>query len=341
MAVTNQWELFGLDLSRGIDKLKLGVSQLLWSEEAGLRQRFYPEASLLNAGKEVHDRYAKLVSASERPLPQQPKALMLPSDLILTKQIEMPIEAELDLDSAMQFEIASNSPFTSEETCAGWRVVARDDASLRLTYVIAARTAVHDLIARYALDVADSVEQFEIWAGADGHLVQVESAGDIPRNRAYMQQLLQQGKKIGLIVLAVCLMLMLPGAILAARSNQLAEVLALTEAEASAATAARNELVLVENRVLAAREFFADRSLYDQWLHTLSDVTPDSVYLTRLGLEGNRLTISGMAMNAAEYQTKLASSGLVSDLSAPSAFTRDQKTGRERFTLTMRLRSTQ
>ena len=131
------------------------------------------------------------------------------------------------------------------------------------------------------------------------------------------------------------------GAILAARSNQLAEVLALTEAEASAATAARNELVLVENRVLTAREFFAGMSLYDEWLHTLSDVTPDSVYLTRLGLEGDRLTISGMAMNAAEYQTKLASSGFVSDLSAPSAFTRDQKTGRERFTLTMRLGRTQ
>tara|TARA_B100001057_G_scaffold398306_2_gene408812 strand:- start:1243 stop:2268 length:1026 start_codon:yes stop_codon:yes gene_type:complete len=341
MAVTNQWELFGLDLSRGIDKLKLGVSQLLWSEEAGLRQKFYPEASLLNPGKEVHDRCAKLVPASELSLPQQPKALILPSDLMLAKQIEMPIEAELDLDAAMRFELASNSPFASEETCAGWRVVVRDDTSLRVTYVIAARTAVHDLIARYAIDSADSVQQFEIWAETDGHLVQVETAGDIPRNALYLQRLRQQGKKLGLLALAVCLLVMLPGAILAARSSQLAEVLALTEAEASAATAARNELVIVENRVLSAREFFAGRSLYDEWLHTLSDVTPDSVYLTRLGLEGNRLTISGMAMNAAEYQTKLASSGLVSDLSAPSAFTRDQRTGRERFTLTMSLDSAQ
>ena len=114
-----------------------------------------------------------------------------------------------------------------------------------------------------------------------------------------------------------------------------------TESGSSAATAVRNELVSVENRVLTAREFFADRSLYNRWLNALSDVTPDSVYLTRLGLRGNRLTISGMAMNAAEYQTKLASSGLVSELSAPSAFTRDQKTGRERFTLTMRLGRTQ
>ena len=341
MAVSNQWELFGLDLSRGVDKLKLGASQLLWGAESGLRQKFYPEASLLNPSKEVHDRYAKLVPASEQLLPQQPKALLLPSDLMLTRQIEMPVAAEADLNAAMQFEIASNSPFTSEETCAGWRVVGRDDASLRLIYVIAARATVRDLIAQYALDSADYVEQFEIWAETDGHLVQMEGAGETTRNALYLQQLLEQGRKLGLAILAVCLLLVLPGAILAARSSQLADVLALTESEASAATAARNELVSVENRVLTAREFFADRSLYNRWLNALSDVTPDSVYLTRLGLEGNRLTISGMAMNAAEYQTKLASSGLVSDLSAPSAFTRDQRTGRERFTLTMRLDSTQ
>lgn len=341
MAVSNQWELFGLDLSRGVDKLKLGASQLLWGAESGLRQKFYPEASLLNPSKEVHDRYAKLVPASEQLLPQQPKALLLPSDLMLTRQIEMPVAAEADLNAAMQFEIASNSPFTSEETCAGWRVVGRDDASLRLIYVIAARATVRDLIAQYALDSADYVEQFEIWAETDGHLVQMEGAGETTRNALYLQQLLEQGRKLGLAILAVCLLLVLPGAILAARSSQLADVLALTESEASAATAARNELVSVESRVLTAREFFADRSLYNRWLNALSDVTPDSVYLTRLGLEGNRLTISGMAMNAAEYQTKLASSGLVSDLSAPSAFTRDQRTGRERFTLTMRLDSTQ
>ena len=341
MAMSNQWELFGLDLIRVVDKLKLGASQLLWGAEAGLRQKFYPEASLLNPSKEVHDHYAKLVPASEQLLPQQPKALVLPSDLMLTRQIEMPVAAEVDLNAAMQFEIASNSPFPSEETCAGWRVVARDDASLRLTYVIAARAAVRDLIAQYALDSADHVEQFEIWAETDGHLVQMEGAGETARNALYLQQLLEQGRKLGLAILAVCLLLVLPGAILAARSSQLADVLALTESEASAATAVRNELVSVENRVLTAREFFADRSLYNRWLNALSDVTPDSVYLTRLGLEGNRLTISGMAMNAAEYQTKLASSGLVSDLSAPSAFTRDQRTGRERFTLTMRLDSTQ
>jgi len=86
-----------------------------------------------------------------------------------------------------------------------------------------------------------------------------------------------------------------------------------------------------------AREFFAGRVSYDRWLDVIADLTPDSVYLTRMGLEEDRLTISGMAENAAEYQTTLAASGLTSELSAPSAFTRDARTGLERFTLTMQL----
>ena len=79
-----------------------------------------------------------------------------------------------------------------------------------------------------------------------------------PRNALYLQQLRQQGKKLGLGNLGGMLIAGAAGAILAARSSQLADVLALTEIEGSAATAARNELVSVENRVLTAREFFAD-----------------------------------------------------------------------------------
>ena len=148
-------------------------------------------------------------------------------------------------------------------------------------------------------------------------------------------------QKITLCLIAISLLLLLPGAMLVARAGQLQDVLAVTEREAYGATSTRNALVLREDQVRVAREFFANRSLYDRWLNSLADITPDSVYLTRPQLEGDRLTISGMAVNAAEYQTVLAASGPVLELSAPSAFTRDQRSGLERFTLTMRLAGNQ
>ena len=62
MAVTNQWSLFGLDLGRVADKCRLGVNQLLWGDEAGLRNRFYPHTYTTSEGAASLDPYAKLTS---------------------------------------------------------------------------------------------------------------------------------------------------------------------------------------------------------------------------------------------------------------------------------------
>jgi Tfp pilus assembly protein PilN len=69
----------------------------------------------------------------------------------------------------------------------------------------------------------------------------------------------------------------------------------------------------------------------------LAAVTPDSVYLNRLSIKDNVLTVSGLAVNAADYQAVLVESGIFSDVTAPAAFTLDNRANRERFTLTMGL----
>ena len=341
MAVTNQWSLFGLDLGRVTDKCRLGMSQLLWGDEAGLRNRFYPHTYTTSEVVTSLDPYAKLTSVRVPSDEKLPVALIFPSDLTLTKSLQLPLEAEVDLDSAMHFEVASHSPFSSQETCSGWRVVSRKDARLHIELVIAARSSLMTFCEEQGLVFGGQEEVFEVWAEADTSLVQIEGFGGRVRDMIYLNLLAKQTKKITLCLIAISLLLLLPGAMLVARAGQLQDVLAVTEREAYGATSTRNALVLREDQVRVAREFFANRSLYDRWLNSLADITPDSVYLTRLQLEGDRLTISGMAVNAAEYQTVLAASGPVLELSAPSAFTRDQRSGLERFTLTMRLAGNQ
>jgi Tfp pilus assembly protein PilN len=93
----------------------------------------------------------------------------------------------------------------------------------------------------------------------------------------------------------------------------------------------------MEDRLTAASEFYDDRLLYDRWLDQMAALTPDSAYLTSMSFDKDRLTISGQAANAAALQTTLANAGILSEVTAPSAFTRDNRTGRERFTLTMQL----
>lgn len=333
----NQWSLFGLDLSRLVDIAKLAIQQLIWGDEAGIRRRLYPTASLVNGVAIDLDRYAKFSSDADSNDPNQPLALLFPAELSLAKTIELPSEVEIDLAEALFFEIASHSPFANEDTCSGWRLISRDSTSITVALAIASRSSVMSFIDAQAQALETSLANCEVWTESGSALVQLEGFGDGARRALYHQRLFGMGRQLALVTLAACMLSALPAALLAARSDQLSGVLELTELDARAAASARAEMVALEDKVLAAREFFYDRVLYDAWLNTVAELTPDSVYLTRLGLEGDRLTISGMAVNAAEYQTTLASSGLVDDLSAPSAFTRDARTERERFTLTMRL----
>jgi len=335
--VDNQWSLFGLDLSRLVDMAKLALQHLIWGDEAGIRRRLYPTASLVNGVALDLDQYAKFSSDADSNDPNQPLALLFPAELSLAKTIQLPSEVEIDLAEALFFEIASHSPFANEDTCSGWRLISRDSTSITVALAIASRSSVMSFIDAQAQALETSLANCEVWTETGSALVQLEGFGDGARRALYHQRLFGMGRQLALVTLAACLLSAMPAALLAARSDQLSGVLELTELDARAAASARAEMVALEDKVLTAREFFYDRVLYDAWLNTVAELTPDSVYLTRLGLEGDRLTISGMAVNAAEYQTTLASSGLVDDLSAPSAFTRDARTGRERFTLTMRL----
>jgi general secretion pathway protein L len=335
--VENQWSLFGLDLSQLTRGLKLAIHQIIWGEESGLRRKFYPAARIINANEPIMEPYSNLiVDAGQRDSPE-PLAMLFPDEFALLRTVQLPLEAEIDLGEAMYFEISSHSPFPSEDTCSGWRVTSRDADSLYIAFAIASRSTVRAYINEHAGSEITPSDELEIWTGSRDCLVQLDGFGGRARRNLYYRRLLNRGRALLLLLSAVCMLIAFPAAILAARSQQLQDVLVSIEAEARNASSLRVSTVALEGQVLAARDFFTDRAVYDFWLNAIAEVTPDSVYLTRLGLEGDRLTISGMAVNAAAYQTTLASSGLVTDLSAPSAFTRDARTGRERFTLTMRL----
>lgn len=335
--MNTEWTLFGLDLSRLLERLKLGLEQLLHGEEFGLRGQFYPSATLLNSDAAAADSFAKFVSVSESKAASEHQALLLPYDMTLAKSIELPVDAEVDLSAAVSFEVLSNSPFASEDTCFGWRIVDRDPDKFIVNLVIASRFAVQSFCQEQLGAAAAPNSVCEVWAQSEERLVQLVGFDDMSRSKAYIQRLGAELKKILLLATGVSMLLAMPAAMLSIRSNQLDTILQATESEAQSATLARNQLVSLEERVAVAQDFFAQRKSYDYWLNVVANMTPDSVYLTRLALEEDRLTLSGMASNAAEYQTTLAGSGMVSDLSAPSAFTRDSRTGLERFTLTMRL----
>ena len=330
----NPWSLFGLDLGRFADSAALGLRQLLWGEEAGLRRSLYPSIPLITAGHADGVDLATFGLVIDDANPEEFAALLMPPELTLIKAIRLPVEAELDLASAMTLEATANSPFGEEDTCFGWRLVSRNGDTLDLLLAIASRTSIASFLKGYS---GRRPSQLEIWATQDHHILMINGFGESNRAQNYLLTLTSMAKRIALIGLGMLMLISLPAVMLSIRAEQLQEILTATEIEAGEATAARNGLVEAEDRLSAAKGYFVNRMQYDDWLDRIASLTPDSVYFTRLGFDNDRLTVSGMALNAAEYQTILAESNAVADLIAPSAFTRDSRTGKERFTLTMRL----
>jgi len=338
--INNQWSLFGLDLSRVIDHIKLGLRQIFWGEECGLRRRYFPKAHLVNGDQVIPDDYPCFTQSIEPQDASIKKALVVPASMILSKALAFPEAAEVDLEAAIRFEASSSSPFAEEDTCYGWRLLSRESGLLNIVLVIASRSAVTKYCENRIGESLQSEVSFEVWAEAESCLVQLVGFGEASRRREYFGLLLEEAKRVAMVAIGVLLVIYLPAKMLDIRANQLTGLLDAAQNEAVDEVAARNELVSLEARLSRATDFFANRLAYDDWLNAIADITPDSVYFTRLSFDQDRLTVSGMAINAAEYQTILAGSGLVAELSAPSAFTRDSRTGRERFTLTMRVNPT-
>ena len=144
-------------------------------------------------------------------------------------------------------------------------------------------------------------------------------------------------KQCSRAVLALMMILSVPSIWLSQSAAQLVQMQSETEARTRGVVAVRDDLMSRQEKLERAAAFFDDYPDYRPWIHTLSAMTPDSVFLNRLGLKQAELTISGLAENAADYQTQLATSGRFDELSAPSAFTRDARAGAERFTLVMTL----
>ena len=335
--MNNQWSLFGFDLTRVWDYMRLGARQLLFGFEAGIRQRFYPEITVISLSDVAINEFSLFGFRAGEAGDGGNCAVVISDDLVLFKTMELPVESELELDAVMYFEATTSSPFPEDDTVFGWRIVSRSEAVLSVALAISSRSAISELTLAHDYLRAIPSTGMEVWSSCEGMLIQFRGFGENDRDADYRQRLIQGVTWGVFLVLGVYLLLSIPAVAMQMRAGQLQELAVETELTAGVATESRNRLTLLETKISAAGEYFEERLNYQESLDNLSKATPDSVYLTRLSLDEGRLTITGLADNAAEYQTLLASANIVSELSAPAAFTRDSRAQKERFTLTMRI----
>ena len=277
------------------------------------------------------------MSAGDSSINSVQTAFSIPDKDVLLTSTAIPAGAEIYLRDVLESEVHARSPFESDSTCWGYSIAQRTKEVLRvdlaITSLTVANNAREDVVAQTGL----SPGEVELWAEHEGQFLPFNDfAGRrVERFKAELKALVT---KCSLVVLAVVCVTALPPLALNIYAAQLQDMLRDTEQRAAEVIATRSDLVDAQKRMSEAEAYFDRFTYYGPWLHRVALLSPDSVYLTRLSLKERQLTISGLADNAANYQSALAEAAVFLELEAPSAFTRDARADAERFTLIMQLK---
>ena len=331
MSEVNQLSLFGLDLSGLYRRAVLGVHQVLWGDEAGLRAWLSPALPTYQLSE------LERVASDELLNPEIGCQVLLPEAQVLVTRMTLPASAEIFLEEAAAAHVTSHSPFTGEETCWGSKIVDRSEDALAVEIIIVARSTAEAAAMAVRRAFTPQEVPFGLSANTGRACVALNGYQDAALDAPYLANLKQYLFRLGGALAGIVFLAIIPVIWSMQTAQQYSDLLQETEQRSKQIVAVRGELVDAQERVSEAGRFFSEQVAYRPWLHRLAAVTPDSVYLNRLSIKDNVLTVSGLAVNAADYQAVLVESGIFSDVTAPAAFTLDNRANRERFTLTMGL----
>ena len=346
--VTNNWSLFGLDLTRAGKWLALGFEQLLYDRDAWLLRRFDPPVTLFSERAELlyqADRLCgDIASGRGKAFAHHSDivrhcAVALPQDAVLMKTLQLPAASEEELDSAMALEIDLSSPFSDQDTRATWRVLSRSESVIEVVLAITAQAAIDQTLDAIELPSERGVaEPPEVWALTDnGVPISFSGFGGQTRRAAYHGQLKQLvGLWSGVWVMLMAA-LMVIAFVTSLRADRLDEVFQQVRVDASDAARHRQELELGRSRLGAIQDAIVERPNYQYWLNHIAASAPDTVYFDKLNFDGRSVVVSGYSNNASVYLRMLTEEPGYTDVAALSAFARDRNNGLERFSIQWRV----
>ncbi|MDR1854832.1 MAG: PilN domain-containing protein [Azoarcus sp.] len=266
-------------------------------------------------------------------------AVVLPEGLLLRRTLPMPSLAAAAQREAIELAISGASPFPLENTVWGWRSTPTE-TGCEVELAMAAREHVADYLARTVNE--HYLGEIEVWAaGENGRPpVVIGGFGEARRLARSRRRYWRIG---GLAVLALGLTLALAASPVLRQRWDMSDFDArYAEAgrQAREAMADRDALAQANVRLMAIAAYADAHPEPQKVLGRLSALLPDSVYLTRLELQGRSVTVAGLAENAAGIMEILSAQPDFDDIRAPAAITRDPTSKRESFTIEFRLKDT-
>jgi general secretion pathway protein L len=260
--------------------------------------------------------------------------LLLPPQQVLRKVLSLPAATEAGLGNVLRFEMDRHTPFTAEQVYFGFRIVERDRRHQRLQVElqVVLRNYLDELLQRFdGLGVHPALVTLDEGTGrGSGQSINLLPGG---RQRSRGGRLrgnrrLQIAAGLALVALAVFPLLQQQR-----RAERLAAELDAPKAAAERAAAVRAELELLEAGRGYLREQQAHAGEVLGILKELTTLLPDSTWLSRFELNGERVRLEGESAEASALIGLLEQSKTLQNVSYASPITSNPRTQKDRFSL--------
>jgi len=334
LASRNQFEVFGVDVRDYGQLWLVAWRDFLFGDDSPIRSALDSQVTLKHADGTLAcyqaGRQLDIECASS-------EAYAIPDELVLSRSLTLPSIAEADLDAALHLEVAACSPFSHDDTASGWRITRGEDRRmLTVELVIASRTAVMGFLGEHFNLVDPSVP--EVWANTGSHWVRLRGFGEMVREADYRRRVIRAGALItacaGLILLFTAISVVMTG-------RELTGLEALREEASMAArsaVASRDELAATNAAISELNKLSLRLPNPQPEILRLTQLLPDSAYVTQFTQEGHSIRLRGRGKDAASLQQAMTEEPAFEQVTAPQAISRVGNTGLEQFFLDIKLK---
>ena len=262
-------------------------------------------------------------------------AVDIPEDVVLRRELNLPLLSEDQTAAAVAMEVRSISPFAPDDLVWGYR--ARDGLAERrkVEIALASRKQVEQSLQAHA-GVLRAGQQPEVWVmvGEDSTVPMVingfgETLRQLHQRRLRRVCIALAGLAIGLCVaIAVT-----PSAQLWMRSVQARAEMDQLKRRVAPVVSERDAFVQSTNRLNTLSELLSARVDPLRVMDAITKVLPDDTSVQILQVQGSKVTINGLTVSAAALMQELSHQPGLRDVKAPSGATRPQGAQRENYVI--------
>ena len=274
--------------------------------------------------------------------PAQRCDLLLAPSLVLSRELQLPNEAEGNLRRVLAFSMDRYTPFTEDEVFFDYKLLRRDRAARKIVIrlFVAPRERVAPVIEYLRHDAIEAVVMDVLESGGDAD----------PGSRAGVNLLAPEqrsrGDSLGRVnrVLAVAALVLVAVAIalpLVQRqqlASRLEGQLAQTRESVRQAEVLRSELDQRVRRMHLIQQRHAGTPSKLEVFDELSRLLPDDAWAGQVAIQDGRVRLSGEAGSASGLMELLSKSPIFVDPRFEAPLTQNPKTGGERFVMSVAIR---